>query len=200
MLAAGELVTKTEILQSLTHFASNLSFTSVNDDSKVISKENPRLDIVFKMVLHKYSKNLLEDLRNSSFFQFDESTSFQILKQYDRYVRYCIISDKVRYCIISDKVTYCIISDKVSGKIVTACCGSLFVGHCTNKQSLKHFEKFGVSLNWSKRLLLLLAMDGLNFNFAFQQNWPTVWVRMAMNSWILEPDCCTMFTIPSRKL
>lgn len=56
MLAAGELVTKTEILQSLTHFASNLSFTSVNDDSKVISKENPRLDIVFKIVLQIFKE------------------------------------------------------------------------------------------------------------------------------------------------
>ena len=32
----------------------------------------------------------------------------------------------------------------------------------------------------------------------FSKNWLTVWVRIAMNSWILDPARCTIFTMPSR--
>ena len=60
-----------------------------------------------------FKEHFLGDFRNSPFpFQFDESTTSQIKKQYGSYVRYWLLQNV---------------------KVVTAYRGSLFVGHCTNE-------------------------------------------------------------------
>lgn len=101
------------------------------------------------MVLHRTSKSIFfGDFRNSPFsFQFKESNSSQIKKQYGSYVRYWLLQHD---------------------KVVTAYCRSLFVGHCTSEQ-FPHLKEFGVSLNRNEGLLLHLGIDGPNFNLAFQK-------------------------------
>lgn len=98
-----ELVTKTEVLQSLKHFSSNHSFASAIDGSKQFKLMLPGFKIArsYKQGESKvrYSiqygvapyikEQLLEDLRSSRFsFAFHRSTTYQIKKQYDGNVRY----------------------------------------------------------------------------------------------------------------
>ena len=135
-----ELVTKTEVLQSLKHFSSNHSFASAIDDSEQFKLMFPGFKIArsYKQGESKlrYSiqygiapyikEQLLQDLRSSRFsFPFDESTTYEIKKQYDGNVRYWRLQHD---------------------KVVTAYCGSFFVGHCTNEQIRQHlmFHLIGV--------------------------------------------------------
>ena len=140
VLAAVELVTKAEVLQSLKHFFSNHSFASAIDDSEQFKLMFPGFKIArsYKQGESKlrYSiqygiapyikEQLLQDLRSSRFsFPFDESTTYEIKKQYDGNVRYWRLQHD---------------------KVVTAYCRCFFVGHCTNEQILQHlmFHLIGV--------------------------------------------------------
>ena len=54
---------------------------------------------------------------------------------------------------------------KISDCIVSAYCGLLFVGHCSNKS----LELFGEDMKWSPPHLLHLGMNGPKVNLAFQR-------------------------------
>ena len=70
-------------------------------------------------------------------------------KQYDGYVQYW---------------------SKEQDLITSVYCGSLFVGHCTSKDLLSHFCKFGEDMSWESDLLLQVGMDGPNVNLKFEQD------------------------------
>ena len=49
-------------------------------------------------------------------------------------------------------------------------CGSLFVGHCTSKDLLEHFNKFGTEMELEPDLLLQVGMDKPNVNLKFEKD------------------------------
>ena len=96
-----------------------------------------------------YAKN---DLNNNIdgmpfTFHFDESTNQQVKKQYDGYV---------------------IFYSTIEKSIVTAYCGTLFVGRCSSPDLLNHFDKCFEENHLNVKLLLNLGMGGPNFNLAFK--------------------------------
>ena len=68
------------------------------------------------------------------------------LKQYGAYVTYFLYTNQV---------------------IVTAFCGSLFVGHCTAEDLLSHFFEFVKRFGLNTFSLLSLGMDGPSVNKSF---------------------------------
>ena len=100
--------------------------------------------------LAPYIKDLLvKDFSDYPFsFKFDETITSKVQKQHDAYVQYW---------------------SKNCDCIVNSCCGSLFVGHCTNQDLTEHFEYFGEDMKWNPSHLLQLRMDGPIVNLAFQR-------------------------------
>ena len=80
-------------------------------------------------------------------FHFDELTNQQIKKQYDGCVTFNWTIEK---------------------NILTAYCGTLFIGHCSSPDLLNHFNKFFEENHLSVKVLLNLGMDGPNVNLAFK--------------------------------
>ena len=93
-------------------------------------------------------EQIISDLANKLFsFKFDEITTNQIKKQYSAFVTYF---------------------SNVTQTIVTAFCGSLFIGHRTAEDLVSHFFEF-LKRYWLNTFYLLsLGMDGpiLNKSFA----------------------------------
>ena len=83
-----------------------------------------------------------------STFKFDETTTLQTKKQYDR----CLQFWSKRY-----------------NEIINAYFGSLFTGHCTSDQLLEHYQTFVSRLGLDWHYLLHIGMDGPNVNLAFEK-------------------------------
>ena len=79
-------------------------------------------------------------------FQFDETSTQQVKKQYDGYI--VLFSN--------------------SQKIVIEYCGSLFVGRCTSDDLGSHFFEF-MKLKLNLSLLLVLGMDGPSVSRYFEK-------------------------------
>ena len=79
-------------------------------------------------------------------FKFDETTNYQVKKQYDGYVSFF---------------------PKKLWKIVTYS-GSLFFGHCTADDLIFNFLEFMRDLGLDFKLLLALGIDGPNANKSFK--------------------------------
>lgn len=52
---------------------------------------------------------------------------------------------------------------------MSAYCGSLCVGNCSNENLIEHFERFGEDMNVNPSHLLHLGMDDPKVNLAFQR-------------------------------
>ena len=92
-------------------------------------------------------EQIIADLANKLFsFKFDEITTNQIKKQYSAFVTYF---------------------SNVTQTIVTAFCGSLFIGHRTAEDLVSHFFEFLKRYWLSTFYLLSLGMDGPNLNKFF---------------------------------
>ena len=79
-------------------------------------------------------------------YRSDETTSSKVEKQYGRYITN--FSDFFK-------------------QLIRAYSGSLFVGHCTNKDLLQHFHCFMYSLDLSTNWLLNIGMDSPTVNTSF---------------------------------
>ena len=101
--------------------------------AKQLSQQETKPKYTIQFGIAQYVKEkLILDVSNKPFsFKFDETTTSQIKKQYDAYVTYFSYTNQV---------------------IVTAFCGSLFVGHCTAENLLSHF------LNLLRALGLTLSL------------------------------------------
>ena len=69
-------------------------------------------------------------------------------KQYDEYVQYF---------------------SKHHGQIITAYCGSLFIGHCDSSDLVQHFIDFSKEMKWDNSYLFQLGMDGPSVNKDFEK-------------------------------
>lgn len=79
-------------------------------------------------------------------FKFDEATIAQTKIQYDAYLQYW---------------------SPVKNEITNAYCGSVFIGHCTSKDSEHHYHVFEESLGLDSACLLHLGVVGPNMNKKF---------------------------------
>lgn len=94
-------------------------------------------------------EHLKEDLKDAPFsFLFDETTTIQVKKQYDAYIRY---------------------ESKRFNNIVDRYCGSLFLGHCDANQLVKNFFTFALNMDWNSFYLIQLSMDGPRTNLSFEK-------------------------------
>ena len=82
-------------------------------------------------------------------FLFDETTTSQVKKQYDGYIRF---------------------ESSITNQIETHYCGSMFVGHCTAKDLLEHFFHFIEDLGLDIQHVMNLGMDGPNVNKKFNND------------------------------
>ena len=89
----------------------------------------------------------MEIQRKSFTFQFDETTSKQVKKQYYGYIIFFSLE---------------------SGTVVLAYCGTLFVGRCSAPDRLNHLQTFFTKQFLGITLLLNLEMDNQNVDLAFQ--------------------------------
>ena len=91
--------------------------------------------------------SIIANIKDKPFsFMFDETTTSQVKKQFDGYVRFWS-----------------------NNQVETSYCGSLFMGHCSADQMVDHFLDFKKRLNWDNSLMLHLGMDGPNLNKSFQK-------------------------------
>jgi len=163
VLTPEDQVVNAEILQCL-HFAEyNYSFASAKSNGKRFRLMFPDSEIAKKYdqaeTKIKYNiqfgiapflkEKLIYDVKNKPFtFKFDETTTKQVKKQYDGYLRYLSPTFK---------------------EVTNLYCGSLFVGHCGSEQLLEHFQHFVKDLSLDCKLLLHIGMDGPNVNKSFHQ-------------------------------
>ena len=136
-------VVRAEILQALHVVDVNQSSASVDGDSERFKPMFPDSKIAAKYAQHAnklryviayglaiYVKELMLKGAKDTFFtyKFDETTTFQVKKQYDGYITYF---------------------SKQFEQIVTVHCGSPFVCHCSHKDLVQHFYVFLESLQLS---------------------------------------------------
>ena len=154
-------ISKAEILQALYVVDNNQSFSSTNKDSERFKNMFPdskiaagysqhadktRYNIVYGLA-PLVKDFIIADAEDTCFcYKFDETTTSKIEKQYDGYITYFSNTFK---------------------RIVTEYCGSIFVGHCTSADLLRHFYEFIETLNLSTTWLINIGMDGPTVNQCF---------------------------------
>lgn len=136
-MSMDDEILRAEILWALKTVDSNFSFASNAGNNVLFSAMFPDSTIAksYKMSETKCKyliqfgvcpwilEDLKEDFRDSAFsFLFDETTTIQVKKQYDAYVRF---------------------ESKRHGKIADRYCGSLFLGHCDSDHLVNNFCEFG---------------------------------------------------------
>ena len=161
ILSPEDQILNAEILQCLHSAECNYSFASGKSDGKRFRLMFPDSEIAKKYeqgdTKIKYNiqfgiapylkEKLIYDVKNKPFtFKFDETTTRQVKKQYDGYLRYVSPTFK---------------------QVTNLYCGSLFVGHCGSEQLLEHFQHFVKNLSLDCKLLLHVGMDGPNVNKSF---------------------------------
>lgn len=162
-LTTIEEISRAEIIWSLKCCVSNFLFKSNNEISEIFGSMFPDSNIAkgYKMSETKskyiiqfgicpFVKNeILNDMKDQPFcFMFDETTTKQIKKQYDGYVKYYSIK---------------------FNRIVNHYVGSLFLGHCNSEDLKDHFFEFARSAHLNVKYLLHIGMDGPNVNLKFQK-------------------------------
>ena len=55
-------------------------------------------------------------------------------------------------------------------RVIIAYCGSLFVGHCTARDLVSHFNDFDIRMKWDPKYLLHIGMDDPNINLSFKKS------------------------------
>ena len=163
ILSPEDQILNAEILQCLHSAECNYSFASGKSDGKRFRLMFPDSEIAKKYeqgdtkIKHNIQfgiapylkEKLIYDVKNKPFtFKFDETTTRQVKKQYDGYLRYVSPTFK---------------------QVTNLYCGSLFVGHCGSEQLLEHFQHFVKDLSLDCKLLLHVGMDGPNVNKSFHQ-------------------------------
>ena len=183
-LSNHEKVCKAEINELLDLVDKNQSFSSCSGDGekyrKMFSDSNiakqfnqqetkAKYTIQFGIAQYVKEKLILDVSNKPSSFKFDETTTSQIKKQYDAYVTYFSYTNQV---------------------IVTAFCGSLFIGHCTAEEDLlSHFFEFIKRFGLNTFSLLSLGMDGPSVNKSFTDKLKTTLKASNARSFIDIGSC-----------
>ena len=111
--------------------------------------EDSKVQYIIKFGIAHYLKKLIYDVRNTPFsFLFDETTNSKVKKRYDAYLQYW---------------------SKRNGNVISAYCGSLFVGRCTSDDLVEHYNSFQKDINFNSSYLLHIGMDGPNVNLALER-------------------------------
>lgn len=162
-LTSQQRIQKAETIQALHVVQDNLSFSQCADDGERFCLQFPDSEIAkgysqgaskvkynIEYGIAPYLHNQLkDDFQGVPFtFKYDEATTSQVKKQFDGYVQFW-------------SSTY--------NKIICCYIGSIFVGHCTADDTVKHFHEFGKTMNWNTDLLLHLGHDGPNINLSFEK-------------------------------
>ncbi|KAG4075503.1 hypothetical protein HA402_003328 [Bradysia odoriphaga] len=187
-LTIDDLALKAEIIWALKCCKNNFSFKS-NDDTNEIFKEmfpDSKIAAQYSMSVTKTRyliqfgiaplvlETLKEDIKQTPItFQFDETTTSQVKKQYDGLIRY---------------------NSKIHKRVVTHYCGSLFVGHCDAQHLRQHFFDFGKKLNWNVDYVLHLMMDGPNVNKKFHRELEED-LKQLYGKYILKTSTCSLHPI-----
>ena len=187
-LTAKDGPLKAEVIQALKMVELNIPFASANgsgnsfaiqfpdsDISKNYKMEETKAKYFIQFGIYQHLRSmLLEDLKNMPFtFRFDETTTSQIMKQYNGYVTYY---------------------SKQERKVVTRYTGSLFVGHCKDVDLLDHFFKFMENLKVNTDFLFSIGMDGPNVNKSFERKLVNKLAKDKGNSF-LSLGSCALHTV-----
>ena len=180
-------VVKAEILKVLKVVSCRYSFRSVNKDSLIykemfpdskitasFSQEETKVKYNIQYGIAPYiTESFIKDLCNCPFtFKFDETTTKQVKKQCDGYVQYFS-----KHC-----------------QIITAYCGSLFIGHCDSSDLVQHFIDFSKKLKWDNSYLLQLGMDGPSVKKAFEKKLSEK-LHNEMNKSFINVDTCPLHIV-----
>lgn len=181
ILTEKQKILNAETLQALHVIEANLSFNQSADDSKRFRKQFPDSKIAesysqgaskLKYTIEHGIAPYLHDIQKKDFqgaaftFKYDETTTSQTKKQIDGYVQYW--SDYYK-------------------KVVCVYIGSIFVGHCTAEDSVKHFHEFGKMMDWDSDLMLHLGQDGPRVNLSFEKK-----LQNDLNSDFLSLGSCNL--------
>ena len=188
-LSHTEQVQRAEILEALRTVECNHSFRSANDHDRHVSTQFPdsaiaksfkqnetKMKYSIQYGIAPYFKNLLqEDLKGVPFcFEFDESTTEQVIKQYDGYVQYW---------------------SKRHQQIRIAYCGTLAVDHCPAEKLLEHFLEFGKKVELDFRYMLHVGMDGPAVNLKFEKLLKTSALFKSIQKEILSLGTCPLHIV-----
>ena len=172
-LSQEEKVVKADTLNALHYVQYNLSYSSATQQSALLkitfsdssiaqafTSASAKMAYIIKYGLGKYFKDTLkEDLHHVPFtFNFDESTTTHVKKQYDAYACYW---SNLHNCLVNN------------------CVGSVFIGHCTSSDLVDHYLEFKRRLDFNDHMLLHLEMDGPNVSLVFE---PKLMVHMQESS------------------
>lgn len=160
-MSLNDEVLRAEIFWALKCVKSNFSFATGNTElfssmfpdstiAKSYQMSQTKCRYLIQFGIYPWIlEDLKEDFKDSPFsFLFDETTTVQIKKQYDAYLRY---------------------ESKGSGRIVDRYCGSLFLGHCDADHLVTNFCSFGRKMEWQVNYLLQIGMDGPRTNLSFNK-------------------------------
>jgi len=163
ILTKEEQIIRAETLHALHYVQYNYSYSSSSAQSELYKEMFPdsviarsftggytKLAYIVKYGLSLYFEEMVkQDIEGVPFtFKFDETTTKQVVKQYDGYICYW---------------------SKTHGYVITNYLGSLFVGHYTAADLLDHYLAFRVKWKLDDKLLLHLGMDGPNVNLRIER-------------------------------
>ena len=163
-LSPQDVIVRAEIIEVLNTVECNRSFKTANNDTERYKKMFPsdpvaqgysqgetkmKYNIQFGLAPYIKQKLKSDCLDKPFVFLFDETTTSQVKKQYDGYIRF---------------------ESSITNQIETHYCGSMFVGHCTAKDLLEHFFHFIEDLGLDIQHLMNLGMDGPNVNKKFNND------------------------------
>ena len=121
---------------------------------------------------------LFEEIKNDMIdapytVKFYESTTSQVKKQLDIYVRYW---------------------SKIYDQVVNGYGGSCFIGHCTVGDLLKHVQRLLKSLILKESFLLHVRIDGPNVNLKFEKELEAV-LKSVHDAVILRLGTCSLHPV-----
>lgn len=187
-LCKEDLVVRAEILEAFKCVESNRSFQSADGDNERYRIMFPDSEIAkcYQQGQTKMKYNIefgiapyVIDMIKKDFFEqpftfkFDETTTSQVIKQYDGYI--CYFS-------------------KSANNIITRYCGSIFMGHCTAKDLVEHFYEFIRKLRLDLDFLMNIGMDGPNVNKKFEKDLIKD-LEMKKSSSFLSIGSCNLHTV-----
>ena len=82
----------------------------------------------------------------------------------------------------------------IENLLLSRYCGSLFVGHCSSKQLVEHFQEFQSQMSWDSSYLLHFGMDGPNVNLKFQKDVQEMFLETLQKK-LLDIDTCTLHKV-----
>jgi hypothetical protein len=153
---------RAEVLETLHKAEYNQSFSSGKDDGdryRLMFPGHPAAEhyhsgptkVAYLLrygVAEVLLRELIGDMCDMPYtFKFDETTNSQVKKQFDVYISYW---------------------SKISDQIVNVYGGSLFIGHCSATDLVKHYGEMTARLGLKSIFLLHLGMDGPAVNLKFE--------------------------------